>query len=99
MPTGVPRRHCAFDRAKMIGILSALVDSCRRHAGRVLLAALVLTVLGGVFAAGHLGVNTDTSKLLSPDLPWQKQGAAFDAAFPASTSLTTVVVDGTSSDA
>ena len=83
----------------MIGFLSALVDFCRRHAGRVLLASLVLTVLGGVFAAGHLGVNTDTSKLLSPDLPWQKQGAAFDAAFPASTSLTTVVLDGASSDA
>ncbi|HLZ67178.1 MAG TPA: MMPL family transporter [Aliidongia sp.] len=83
----------------MIGILAALVDFCRRHAGRVLLAALVLTVLGGFFAAGNLGVNTDTSKLLSPDLPWQKQGAAYDAAFPASTSLTTVVLDGTSSDA
>ncbi|MDB5359947.1 MAG: hypothetical protein JWO51_1244 [Rhodospirillales bacterium] len=83
----------------MIGLLSALVDFCRRHAWRVLLAALVLTLLGGWFASGHLGVNTDTSKLLSPDLAWQKQGAAFDAAFPASTSLTTIVLDGTSSDA
>jgi hopanoid biosynthesis associated RND transporter like protein HpnN len=83
----------------MVGLLSALVDFCRRHAWRVLLAALVLSLLGGWFAAGHLGVNTDTSKLLSPDLAWQKQGAAFDAAFPASTSLTTVVLDGDSSDA
>ena len=83
----------------MVGLLSALVDACRRHAGRVLLAALVLTGLFGWFASGHLGVNTDTSKLLSPDLAWQKQGFAFDAAFPGSTSLTTVVLDGTSSDA
>ena len=83
----------------MIGLLSALVDFCRRHAWRVLLAALVLSLLGGWFAYGHLGVNTDTSKLLSPDLAWQKQGAAFDAAFPSSTSLTTIVLDGTSSDA
>ncbi|GGF37070.1 RND transporter [Aliidongia dinghuensis] len=83
----------------MVGLLSALVDFCRRHAGRVLLVALLLTVLGGWFAADNLGVNTDTSKLLSPDLPWQKQGAAYDAAFPNSTSLTTVVLDGKSSDA
>ena len=83
----------------MVGLLSALVDFCRRHAWRVLLAALVLSLLGGWFASGHLGVNTDTSKLLSPDLAWQKQGAAFDAAFPSSTSLTTVVLDGNSSDA
>jgi hopanoid biosynthesis associated RND transporter like protein HpnN len=83
----------------MIGLLSALVDFCRRHAWRVLLAALALSLLGGWFVSGHLGVNTDTSKLLSPDLAWQKQGAAFDAAFPSSTSLTTIVLDGTSSDA
>ena len=83
----------------MVGLLSALVDASRRHAGRVLLAALVLTGLCGWFASGHLGVNTDTSKLLSPDLAWQKQGFAFDTAFPGSTSLTTVVIDGTSSDA
>ena len=83
----------------MIGLLTALVDFCRRHAWRVLLASLVLTLLAGWFAADNLGVNTDTSKLLSPDLAWQKQGAAYDAAFPASTSLTTVVLDGTSSDA
>ena len=83
----------------MVGLLAALVDFCRRHAWRVLLAALVLSLLGGWFVSGHLGVNTDTSKLLSPDLAWQKQGAAFDAAFPSSTSLTTVVLDGTSSDA
>ena len=99
MPTGAPRRHCAFDGASMIGLLSAVVDFCRRHAWRVLLGALVLCLGGGWFASDHLGINTDTSKLLSPDLPWQKQGAAFDAAFPESTSLTTVVLDGTSSDA
>ena len=83
----------------MIGLLAALVDCCRRHAWRVLLAALALSLLGGWFVSGHLGVNTDTSQLLSPDLAWQKQGAAFDAAFPSSTSLTTVVLDGASSDA
>lgn len=83
----------------MIGVLSGLVEFCGRHAWAVLAAAAVAAILCGIYAAGTLGVNTDTSKLFSPDLPWRKQSAAFEKAFPNGVDQTVVVLDGGSADA
>lgn len=83
----------------MIGFLSGLVEFCRRHAWLVLALASIASVLGGLYAVNTLGVNTDTSNLFSPDLPWRQQNAAFDAAFPNGVDQTVVVIDGSSADA
>ncbi|MGB8839823.1 MAG: hopanoid biosynthesis-associated RND transporter HpnN, partial [Aliidongia sp.] len=83
----------------MIRTLLALVELCRRRAWTVLVLAAAAAVLSGVYAATSLGVNTDTSKLFSPDLPWRKQSVAFDQAFPLSVNQTIVVLDGASADA
>ncbi|MEI9982980.1 MAG: MMPL family transporter [Aliidongia sp.] len=83
----------------MINLLSGLVDFCRRHAWTVLVLALIASVLSGYYASRSLGVNTDTSKLFSPDLAWRKQSVAFDAAFPNGVSQTVIVLDGSSADA
>jgi hopanoid biosynthesis associated RND transporter like protein HpnN len=83
----------------VIGFLARLVDFCRRSAWAVLIVTALLTALSGVYAANSLGINTDTSKLFSPALEWQKQKIAFQQAFPEGVNQTTIVVDGKSADA
>jgi hypothetical protein len=54
-----------------------------RRAGLVLCPLfLVATVAAGYYAAQTLKVNTDTSQMLAPDLPFQKRAADLRAAFP-----------------
>jgi hopanoid biosynthesis associated RND transporter like protein HpnN len=79
--------------------LASLVGLAERRPWLVLAAAALVAAASAIFAAGHLGINTDTAQLLSADLPWQKQSAAFDKAFPAGVRLTTIVLDGRSADA
>lgn len=82
----------------IIALLTALVDFSRRRARGVLVLALGLTLAAGWYTAGHLGVDTDTSKLLSPNLDWQVQSRALDKAFPQNVSVTTIVLDGPNPD-
>ena len=42
----------------------------------------------------HFAMTTETSALLSPELPWRVRQAQFDAAFPPDSSNIVVVVDG-----
>ena len=83
----------------MIGVLAGLVEFCRRHAWVVLALAVVAAGACGFYAAHSLGINTDTDKLFADDLPWRKQSAAFNAAFPQGVNQTIIVIDGHSADA
>ena len=71
-----------------------IVDGCWRHAGAVVLAALVASVLMGGYAAGHLSLDTDENKLISTDLPFRQAERTIDGAFPQSTDQLVVVLDG-----
>lgn len=85
----------------MIGLKDLLietVDFCRRHAIAVVVPTLIATGGLGYYTATHLGVDTDTSKLISPDLPWRQREAAFDKAFPQNVDLLAVVIDGQTPD-
>jgi hopanoid biosynthesis associated RND transporter like protein HpnN len=86
------------DSVAIIVWLTALVDFSRQRAWPVAVGALALAIAAGWYTASHLGVDTDTSNLLSPDLPWQIQSRAFDKAFPQNVSVTTIVVDGDNPD-
>jgi predicted RND superfamily exporter protein len=57
-------------------------DAARR--GGVVLALMILAVTGfaGWYAAGNLKVNTDTSAMLDPSLPFQQRAAELRDAFP-----------------
>jgi len=77
--------------------LAALVDGCRRRAPVIALAALVATAVLGWWAATHLSIDTDTERIISPDLPWRQREAAFDALFPQTTDVLAIVVDAESS--
>jgi len=82
----------------VISWLARLVEFCRHRAPFILAVTALLTVLGGVYTARHLRIDTDTDKLISPDLPWQKRLADYTRSFPQSTAQTVVVVQGQAAD-
>ncbi len=71
-----------------------VVAFCCRNAALAVLAGLAIGALGGVFAATHFKMNSDTAQLLSHDLPWRQRQIAFDKLFPQNDALIVVVVDG-----
>lgn len=75
-----------------------LVDFARRRALGVIAISLLLAVLAGILAATRLGIDTDTNRLISADLPWRQREAEIDRHFPQFTDLIAVVVDGATPD-
>ncbi len=57
-------------------------DFARRAGLWLVLLMLALTGLAGWYAAGNLKVNTDTSEMLDPNLPFQKNAAELRRVFP-----------------
>src|SRR5229473_1897202 len=70
------------------------VNFCIRHAWPIILVALVLTIGSTAYTALHFSVDTNIDHLMSPDLDWRKREIAYRNAFPKSTQLILVVVDG-----
>jgi hopanoid biosynthesis associated RND transporter like protein HpnN len=87
-PTGRAVSHPIGDR------IAEVVDWCRRHAWLVVALSVLAAGGCGFLAAKRLGIDTDTSRLLSPNLPWRKREIAFDKEFPQNSNLIAVVVDG-----
>ena len=77
----------------LINLLVGLVDFSRRNALIVALSGVLLVVFSAWFAAGHLGVSTDTDQLFAPSLPWRQQAVAMNKAFPQFHDLLVAVVD------
>jgi hopanoid biosynthesis associated RND transporter like protein HpnN len=80
-------------------LVVALVDLSRRMAGLVVLVSLLIAAGAGWYTANHIGIDTDTSRLLSPELSWRKAEIAYDNAFPRGRDVLLVVVDGPTADA
>jgi hopanoid biosynthesis associated RND transporter like protein HpnN len=82
----------------MISLISRAVEFSRRRAGR--LTAVILLAAGGAlfYVAHHIGIDSDTSKLVDPNLPWQKAAADLDRQFPQNEDLVLAVVDGQTPD-
>ncbi len=74
------------------------VDACHRHAWAVTLACLAAAGLAGFHAAGHLGIDTDTSKMIAAEVDWRRAELEYDRAFPGGRNLV-IVIDGPSSEA
>jgi hypothetical protein len=75
-------------------IIIRLVEFSRRRAGGVAVAALVLALVSGFYVAGHASIDSDTSKLVDPNLPWQKASDDVDRQFPQNNDLLVTVIDG-----
>ena len=76
--------------------LVEIVEACRRHAGRVVLAGLLLALLSGFVSYHRLGVTTDTDKMFPDRLAWRQRSLAFDHDFPRFRDQLVGVVDGAS---
>ncbi|MBT3811809.1 MAG: MMPL family transporter [Gammaproteobacteria bacterium] len=64
-----------------------------RYAWLIIGMALLLTGLSIYYAKDHLGVNNNSSEMLSPDLPFQKNFKRLETAFPQDTNAILFVVD------
>ena len=74
-------------------LLIRLADASRRSALLVVLGGILLAVLSGVYASGHLGVTTDTDKMFAADLPWRQHKAALEHDFPQFNDLLVAVIN------
>lgn len=68
------------------------------HAGLVLVLTVLATLACGYYVAVNIGINTDTSKMLASDLPYQEANRKIDRLFPATDSNLVIVVDGENPD-
>ncbi|MBI1209851.1 MAG: MMPL family transporter [Alphaproteobacteria bacterium] len=83
----------------MVGhLIERTVAFCMTYARLVAATVAALTLVAVAYAATHFALNTDTTKLVSPDLPWRKREAAFEAVFPQPKNLVLVVIDAQTSE-
>src|ERR1043165_1631092 len=73
--------------------VTAIVRFCTRFPWPIIALGLLLAAGSGIYAAKNFAINTDISKLISPNLEWRKHEAEFEKAFPGHFGTTIVVVD------
>jgi hopanoid biosynthesis associated RND transporter like protein HpnN len=69
-----------------------------RHSWLVVVAALVLTIVGGYIAATRFAITTDTTQLVASGAEWQRQEIAYKKAFPQLASPILAVIQGQTAD-
>jgi hopanoid biosynthesis associated RND transporter like protein HpnN len=74
-------------------LLVGLVDHCRHHAARVVLAGVFLSICAAWYAAGHLRIDTDTDDMFAASLPWRQRAEIFKGYFPQFRDLLVAVID------
>jgi hopanoid biosynthesis associated RND transporter like protein HpnN len=84
--------------SSMIGAVVRLVGASRRYAVAVAALALLATAAAGFYVSRRIAIDTDTSNLISPDLPWRRAAAELDKAFPQNIDLLAIVIDGDTPD-
>lgn len=72
------------------------VEFVARRASAVLAVEAVLTLAAALFTVTQLGVNADNKRLLSPDLPFQRDAAAFQEHFSSLDDSILIVIDAES---
>lgn len=63
-------------------LLATWAEGARRAGAPFAASVLFLAILAGAYAATHLKVDTDTSAMLDPSLPFQQRAAELREAFP-----------------
>ncbi|WP_411727922.1 MMPL family transporter [Methyloglobulus sp.] len=85
----MPKQHTSF--------LDTFLHWCERQIVRFpwMLLLLSLLLCGGVsyHVYNHLGINTNTSEMLSPDLPFQQNQRRIDKAFPQDAATLLLIVE------
>jgi len=76
-----------------------VVGWSERRALFLVLVAVLLSAMAGLYTVRSLGMDTDTANMISSDLPWRKDVAHFNEIFPQNSGLLVVLVDGATPDA
>ena len=84
--------------AALEGILARWHDTVQRHAVWVVLLAVMLALATTYYVVENLRVNTDTTDMLSKDLPWRATYIRYKHAFPQYYDNVVVVIDGDTPD-
>jgi hopanoid biosynthesis associated RND transporter like protein HpnN len=74
------------------------VDLARRSAWPVTILCFAITAACAVYTVREVGINTDTSDLLSKDLPYRKAYQTFKDAFPILDDQLVIVIDSPNAD-
>ena len=83
---------------RLRALITRVVGGCAARPWLVLVAAAVLGVVACVYAARHIAIDTNTAKLIAPDLPWRQREIDFAKSFPQRVAVIAVVVDGATPD-
>ena len=78
---------------------SLCISTAQRHRRLLISIEILLTIASAFFVANNLGINTDTSAVLSSDLPFRKLAEQTYAVFPHLRDQHIVIVDRESGDA
>ncbi|MEQ1753804.1 MAG: MMPL family transporter [Micropepsaceae bacterium] len=78
----------------LASLIARIASLCVRNASTVLAATLMATLLGAAFVSTHFRMNTDTTRMVSPELDWRKRQAAFEKLFPQPANQILIVIDG-----
>ena len=82
----------------MLGLIVNLVEWSRRHGAAISASMLVLAILGSIYIADNIRIDTDIDKLINPNLPWRQQEKALEDAFPQNVDQLAVVIDAKTPD-
>ncbi|HUO90462.1 MAG TPA: MMPL family transporter [Rhizomicrobium sp.] len=77
-----------------MSLVERIVAACCRVPATIALIGLALGIAGGLYTAGHFSMDTDSTKLISPDVDWRQREIHFDSLFPQQVNLILIVVDG-----
>jgi predicted RND superfamily exporter protein len=77
-------------------VVPRVVGFCSAHSRLITLFVLLLVIASGIYAASHLGIETDMTRLISPQEGWRLNEEALDRAFPQDVDLIATVVDAPS---
>jgi hypothetical protein len=77
-----------------MSLTERLVAACCRAPSLVVVVAVALGIAGAMYTSAHFKIDTDSTKLISPEVDWRKREIHFDSLFPQQVNLILVVVDG-----
>jgi hopanoid biosynthesis associated RND transporter like protein HpnN len=77
---------------------SRWIDFVRRRVATVLILVVAATGASAYHTVSELKIDTDTTSMISPDVPFRRQAEAFMAAFPQFANSIVIVVEGDTPD-
>ncbi|MGZ5916701.1 MAG: hopanoid transporter HpnN [Methyloceanibacter sp.] len=78
----------------MLGtVIVRVVRTCCRFPWFVLVVAMITAAGAAAYVQENFAITTDTSQLISAELPWRQREIQFDAAFPQQADTIVVVLD------